>query len=336
LQRLADAGARDFYDGEIGNKLVEVVRAAGGVIGYRDLREYEPVWRAPIKLVYGPYEIYSVAPPSGGGLVLGETLNILAGDDLAGAGFQSTKSIHLLLEAQRRAFIDRNRYVGDPANVRIPYRELLSRRRAEQWRNSIRIDRVIGTVMLAEPRELRAEGEHTTHFTIADAKGNIVAFTTTLGKDFGSGFVAPGLGFHLNEANADFAAAPNNIEPGKRAASSLAPTIILRDNKPFLALGTSGGPAIPTTILQVFLNMVVYGKTLNAAVAAPRYHHGAIPDAMLAERGLAPKTTIDALNALGHGVQLRDAIGAVHAILFENGRLTAIADPRGGGAAGGF
>ena len=336
LRRLGDAGARDFYDGEIGNKLVEVVRAAGGSIGFRELREYEPVWRAPIKLVYGAYEIYSVPPPSGGALVLGETLNILANDDLAKAGFQSTKAIHLLLEAQRRAFIDRDRYVADPANVRIPYRELLSRRRADQWRETIRTDRVIGTAMLAEPRQLNAEGEHTTHFTIVDSKGNIAAVTTTLGDDYGSGFIAPGLGFFLNNANADFGATPNAIEPGKRAMSSLAPTIILRDHKPYLALGTSGGPAIPTTILQVFLNMVVYGKTLTAAMAAPRYHHGAVPDAMLAERDRAPKPTIDALNALGHGVELRDAIGDVHAILFENGRITAVADPRGGGAAGGF
>lgn len=336
LQRLADAGARDFYDGEIGNKLVEVVRAAGGTIGFRDLREYEPVWRAPIKLVYGAYEIYTVAPPSGGGLVLGETLNILANDDLAKAGFQSTKALHLLLEAQRRAFIDRNRYIGDPANVRIPYRELLSQKRGEQWRETIRADRVVGTAMLAEPSELTAEGQHTTHFTIVDAKGNIAAVTTTLGDEYGSGFIAPGLGFFLNEANTDFTTAPNAMEPGRRAASSLTPTIILRDNKPFLALGTSGGGAIPTTILQVFLNMIVYGKSLQAAVDAPRYHHGAVPDTMVTERVRAPKETIDALNALGHGVQLRDAIGDVHAILFEKGRMIAVADPRGGGAAGGF
>ena len=335
LQRLAEHGARDFYEGDLAKKLVEGAKDAGGVIGYRDLADYQPVWRAPLKLVYGDYDIYSVPPPSGGGLVIGATLNILAGDDLRAAGFQTPKSLYLLLEAQRRAYIDRHRYVADPAATRIPYRELLSRQRGEQWRGTIG-DRVVATNNLAEPRDLIAGGRHTTHFTIADEKGNVLAFTTTLGDDFGGGFLVPSLGFFLNSANADFGAPPNDIAPGKRAASSLAPTIVLRDGRPFLALGTSGGTAIPTTILQVFLAMVVYGKSLPDAVAAPRYHHAAIPDELVTERGRAPQEVIDALNAKGHGVVLRDAIGNVQAIHFDHGRLIAVADPRRGGAAGGY
>lgn len=335
LQRLAEHGARDFYEGDLAKKLVEGAKAAGGVIGYRDLAEYEPIWRAPLKLRYGDYEIYTVPPPSGGGLVIGETLNILAKDDLRASGFQTAATLHLLLEAQRRANIDRRRYVADPAQARIPYRELLSRERAELWRKNIQ-ERVVGTVMLAEPRRLGAEGEHTTHFTIADARGNVIALTTTLGDDFGSGFLVPSLGFFLNGANADFGEKPNAIEPGKRPASSLAPTIVLRDNRPFLALGTSGGTAIPTTILQIFLSVVVHGKSLQDAIAAPRYHHAAVPDELVTERSRAPQKTIDALNGKGHAVKLLPAIGDVHAILFENGRLVAVADPRRGGAAGGF
>ena len=335
LQRLAEHGPRDFYEGDLAKKLVEGARAAGGVIGYRDLSDYKAVWRAPLKLVYGEFEIYSVAPPTGGGLVIGETLNILADDNLRASGFQTTKSLFLIAEAQRRAYIDRHRYVADPANARIPYRELLSRKRGEQWRKTIE-DRVIGTTMLAEPRELVAEGTHTTHFTIADERGNVIAFTTSLGDDFGTGFLVPSLGFFLNDANANFGALPNQIEPGKRAASSLAPTIVLRDGRPFLALGSSGGTAIPTTVLQVFLNVVVYGKSLAAAVEAPRWHHAATPDILVVERGRAPQKTIDALNAKGYAVDQRKAIGDVHAILFENGRLIAVADPRRGGAPGGF
>ncbi len=335
LQRIAEHGARDFYEGEVAKKLVEGEKAAGGVIGYRDLAEYKAMWRAPLKLRFGDYEIYAPPPPSGGGLVIGETLNILANDDLRASGFQTTNTLYLLLEAQRRAFIDRNRYVADPAQARIPYRELLSRQRGDAWRKTIQ-ERVVGTAMLTEPRSLVAEGEHTTHFTIADASGNVVALTTTLGDDFGSGFLVPSLGFFLNTANADFGEKPNAIEPGKRAASSLAPTIVLRGNRPFLALGTSGGSAIPTTILQVFLSIVVHGKSLQDAIAAPRYHHAAVPDEMVTERGRAPQPTIDALNARGHSVRLVAAIGDVHAILFENGRLTAVADPRRGGAAGGY
>ncbi|HEX2062317.1 MAG TPA: gamma-glutamyltransferase, partial [Thermoanaerobaculia bacterium] len=336
LQRLADSGARDFYDGEIAEKLVETVRAAGGTMGFRDLKEYEAVWRAPIRLGYGPYDIYTVAPPSGGGIVIGETLNILRGDDLAAIGFQSTKAIHLLVEAQRRAFLDRNRYVADPSGARIPYRDLLSATRAEQWRKSIDLKRATASHTLSEPAVASSEGEHTTHFTIADADGNVVSLTTSLGENFGSGFLVPGLGFFLNDALTDFTTAANALEPGRRPASSMSPVIVLRDNKPFLALGTRGGAAIPTTILQVFLNVVVYGKSLPAAVAAPRWHHQAVPEDVFYERGRAPQATIDALNAMGHGVTARDSIGDVHAILFENGRLIAVADSRRGGAAGGY
>jgi len=336
LQRLAEHGARDFYEGETAKKLVDDVKSAGGAIGFRELVDYKPVWRAPLKLVYGEYEIYSVPPPSGGGLVIGETLNILAGDNLRAAGFQTPRALYLMLEAQRRAFIDRHHYVADPSFTRIPYRELLSRKRGAQWRATIG-DRAVATNNLARPRDLVAEGEHTTHFTIVDEKGNVLSFTTSLGDDFGSGYLVPSLGFFLNSANTDFAPEPpNELAANKRPASSLAPTIVLRDGKPFLALGTSGGSAIPTTIAQVFLNVVVYGKSLPDAVAAPRYHHGAIPDETLTERERAPKTTIDALNALGHGIALRDALGDVHAVLFDNARLIVVADPRRGGAAGGY
>lgn len=336
LQRLADHGANDFYDGDLAKQLVEAIRAAGGIIGHRDLRDYAPVWRAPIKLRYGPYDIHTVAPPSGGGVVIAQTLNILANDDLAASGFQTTKSLHLLVEAQRRAAIDRARYVGDPRGTRLPYRELLSQQRAAAWRKTIEMQRVTATAGLAEPRNLNAEGEQTTHVTIADAQGNVAALTTSLGDLFGSGFAVPALGFFLNNAMNDFTSGVNVADAGKRPVTSMAPTIVLRDGKPFLALGTRGGGAIPTTILQVFLNVAVYGKSLPDAVAAPRYHHQAVPEEMSYEETLAPKATIDALNAIGHSVAARDAIGDVHAILFEKGRLVAVADPRRGGSAGGY
>lgn len=336
LQRIAENGPRDFYEGEIAKTLVEAVRRAGGVLAFRDLTGYKPVWRAPLKLVYGEYGIYTVPPPSGGGIVIGTTLNILASDDLRASGFQTSNTLHLLVEAQRRAYIDRHRYVADPGHARIPYRELLSRRRGSSWRRTIE-DRAVATAVMTEPRSATgAESEHTTHFTIADPDGNVLALTTSLGDDFGSGFLVPPLGFFLNDSNADFTTAPNAIEPGKRPVTSLAPTIVLRDGHPFLAVGSSGGTAIPTTIVQVFLNLVVYGKSLAEAIEAPRWHHAAMPDVMAVERLRAPEATIDALNAKGHGIDFRRTIGEVHAILFENGRLVAVADPRRGGAPGGF
>jgi len=348
LQRIADNGAKDFYEGDVAKKLVEGVRAAGGIFGFRDLREYKPVWRAPLKLHFGAFDIYTVAPPSGGGIVIGEALNILADDDLVAAGFQTPKALHLIIEAERRAYIDRNKYLADPFTARIPYRELLSRKRAEQWRKTIDPVRAVATNMLTEPGALVTEGEHTTHFTIADANGNIAAVTTSLGDNFGSGFLAPGLGFFLNNAMDDFTVASNTanrdglqqgganaIEPAKRRASSMSPTIILRNDKPYLAIGTRGGPAIPTTILQVFLNVAIYGKSLPDAVDAPRYHHQGLPEDVLCETA-APAKTIDMLNAMGHGIVRREAIGDVHAILFEKGRMIAVADSRRGGAAGGY
>lgn len=336
LQRLADRGARDFYEGELAEQLVKGVRAAGGILGYRDLREYEPVWRAPLKLRYGAYDIHTVPPPSGGGIVIAQTLNILANDDLAASGFQTVKTLHQLVEAQRRAAIDRARYVADPRGTRFPYRELLSPQRAAAWRKTIDAQRAIATVALAEPRNLAQEGEQTTHFTIVDRRGNIAAVTTSLGDLFGSGFAVPSLGFFLNNAMNDFTGGANAVAPSKRPATSMAPVIVLRDGKPFLALGTRGGAAIPTTILQVFLNIAVYGKSLQDAVAAPRYHHQAVPEELSYERELASQETVNALNALGHGVSARDTIGDVHAILIDKGRITAVADPRRGGAAGGF
>lgn len=349
LQRLADAGPRDFYEGELATKLVEGLRSLGGIVGFRDLREYKPVWRAPIQLKFGNYDLYTVAPPSGGGLVMGATLNILHGYDLPASGFQTPKTIHLLIEAQRRAYLDRNKYLGDPIGTRIPYRELLSAERAALWRKSIDPLRATPTLVLSEPGAVVPEGEHTTHFTIVDAQGNIAAVTTSLGDDFGSGVIVPGLGFFLNGAMDDFtiaAATPtrdalfqgntNAIEPGKRAASSMAPTIILRDGKPFLALGTKGGPSIPNSILQVFLNVAVYRKSLQEAIAAPRWHHQGLPEDAAYERTLVKQGIIDALNAMGHGVASREGIGDVHAILIDKGRITAVADPRRGGAAGGY
>lgn len=349
LERIGEYGASDFYDGETADKLVRAVRAAGGLLSYRDLKDYKPVWRAPIRIDFRNYSIYTMAPPSSGGLVIGEALNILSGFDLESAGFQTVKSIHLQTEAARRAYIDRNHYLGDPATVRIPYSELLSAERARQWRASINMNKATPTITLTEPGALSSEGNHTTHFTIADSEGNIAAITYTLNDDFGSGFIVPGLGFFLNDEMDDFATAPgkpnayglvqsnvNAIAPGKRMASSMSPTIVLRDGKPYLALGTRGGATIPTSILQVFLNVAIYKKSLPQAIAAPRYHQQDFPEEVSYERGMAPRSTVDALISMGHAVREVDPYGDMHAILFENGKMIAVADPRHGGSAGGF
>lgn len=349
LERIGDLGAADFYDGETADKLVRAVRTAGGLISYRDLRDYKPVWRAPIKLQFGEYELYTMAPPSAGGLVIGEALNILSGYDLASTPFQSAQAIHLEAEATRRAYIDRNKYLGDPATIRIPYRELLSEERARLWRASINLRQSTPTVTLAEPGSIPVEGTHTTHFSIVDPEGNIASMTYTLNDNFGSGFVVPGLGFLLNNEMDDFTTAPgkpnlyglvqgtaNAIEPGKRMASSMSPTIVMKKGAPFLVLGTRGGATIPTSVLQVFLNIAVWKKSLQDAVAAPRYHQQGLPEEIYYERGVTPPSMLRLLNAMGHGAKEREPIGDIHAVMIENGKLIAVADPRHSGAAGGF
>jgi gamma-glutamyltranspeptidase/glutathione hydrolase len=245
----------------------------------------------------------------------------------------------LLAEAARRAAIDRDRYLGDPTTLRMPYRELLSAERATQWRSSIDPARVTPTISLTEPASTIASSTHTTHFTIADQTGNIAAMTTSLGEDFGSGFVVPQCGFLLNNAMHDFATkqpSPNAIASGRRMATSVAPTIILRRGQPYLALGSSGGAAIPNIVLQTFLAVALYGKSLPDAVSAARCDQQAVPEDIACEFTKTPAELISALRAMGHGVRERDAFGDMQALMLETQRITAVSDPRHGGAAGGF
>ncbi len=335
LDRLARAGADDFYRGDLADQFVSAVRAAGGTISHRDLRNYAPVWRAPLRIRFKGYDIYAPPPPSGSGLVMAESLGIIDSSPPVSRPLDSAAGLHLLAEATRRAFIDRDQYAGDPAASRIAYRDVLSAERASTWRKSIRADRVTPTATLALPGAV-ADSAHTTHATIADRQGNVAAITVTIGGDFGSGVLLPDAGFFLNSALRAFApTGVNTLAPGRRALSSLCPTIVLHGSKPYLALGTSGGSSIPTTILQVLLRHLAGGEPLIRAISAPRYHQAATPDQIDYERA-APAALIDALNAMGHAVALRPAIGNVHAIMFTNGQMTAVADPRRGGAAGGF
>ncbi len=348
LMRLALKGASDFYEGETAAKLVAASKLVNGKLGFRDLRDYKPEWRAPVRIRWRGYDLYTMAPPSAGGIVIGEALNILSAYDLRPGEVNSARTVHLIAEATRRAMLDRNKYLGDPDTARIPYRDLLSEERARAWRASIDPKRATSSASLTEPASVR-EGMHTTHFTIADAHGNVVSMTVSLNDNFGSGWVVPGLGFFMNDEMEEFTTIPgkpnhwlltqgnqNEIQPGKRMVTSMSPTIVLKDGKPQLALGTRGGPTIPTTILQVFLNVAAFHKTLFDAVDAPRIHQQTTPEEIFYEQGRLPRSMLDTLNGMGHGVLALDSIGDVHAILFERGKMTAVADPRHGGAAGGY
>jgi gamma-glutamyltranspeptidase/glutathione hydrolase len=333
LAQLGERGAHDFYDGDLARRIVEGTRGAGGVISLRDLHNYKPVWRAAVRIAFRGCDIYTVPPPAAGGLMLGSILKIAGGLDLR------TNRVHLLAEVERRAAMDRDRYLADPAGGAVPLRELLSDERAALWRASIDPKRVTPTVTLAEPSATAppATGSHTTHVAIIDADGNVVSLTTSLGDDRGSGFVVPGTGVLLNDAMHDFATTGVNVvESGRRPASPLAPTIVMRAGKPLLAIGAAGGPAIVTTIAQILIDLLDSKQSLSDAIAAPRFSQQAVPEEVAYEEQRFPRAAIDALIALGHGVRARESIGDVEAVMIENGRIVAISDPRHGGAAGGY
>lgn len=341
LQRVAEKGAAGFYDGETARRLVETVHGAGGSIGVRDLHDYKPVWRAPLKIVLGDSDVYCAPPPSSGGIVIASTLKIAAGLDLRGAGRLTPKMLHLLAEAERRAFVDADKYAADPGAGRVPLRDLLGDERARLWRASIDPAKVTPTTTLTEPvtSAAAAEGAHTTHVSIADAHGNMIAMTTSLGDDFGSGFLVAGCGFFLNAALNDFSTtpgSPNALEPGKRPVTAIAPTLVVRGRKPLLALGTPGGSTIATTEIQVLLDVLLFRKPLADAIEAPRFHQQARPEELMFEQVRAPQKIVDGLRAIGHAALPRDLIGDVHAVMIDGGKIVGVADSRHGGAAGGY
>jgi len=329
LQRLGEQGAHDFYDGDIANKLVEAVHFA-----FRDLRDYKAIWRAPVRIAFHGADIYTVAPPAAGGLMIGEILKIAGGLDLSRPNY-----IHLLAEAERRAAIDRDKFLADPAAGRVPLHDLLSDERAALWRASIDPNRVTPTIALAEPGAPVTTPSHTTHVSIVDAHGNVVSLTTSAGDEAGTGFNVPALGFALNDSLNDFSPIPtaaNALAGGNRPASPLSPVIVVRNGKPLLAIGTPGGVTIPTTIAQILLDLLLFNRTPTEAINAPRYSQQAVPEEIAYEQTRAAQPVINALLAMGHGVRARDAIGDVQAVWIANGKLLAISDPRHKGAAGGF
>lgn len=339
LARIAEKGAADFYSGELARKLVDDSRKAGGSLTLRDLRAYVPVWRAAIRLSFHGNDIYAAPPPSAGGLMIGAILKILSELPLPPAAMADASTIHLIAEASRRAAIDRDRYLSDPAALQLSLRDLLSDDRAARWRRSIDVSRATPTATLIDPGSTTPATRHTTHITVVDAKGNIAALTTTLGDELGSGLLVPSCGFFLNDALRDFSDSPgipNSIAGGKRMATSIAPTIVFRDGRPLVAIGSSGGSAIPEIEAQILLRLITGGQSLAAAVTAPRFEQQATPEELVYESRALPQKTLEALATMGHASAEQQTIGNVNAIMWEGDKLIAVADPRHGGAAGGY
>ncbi len=347
LRRIAERGAPGFYEGETARLLAEEMRRGGGLITEEDLRDYRPVWRGALEGTYRGYRLIGMPPSSSGGVTMMETLNILETfPDLP--PFGSTAYTHVLTEAFRRAFIDRNTKLGDPDFVSVPVLRLTSDSYARELATTI--DPARASVTGAFDSAAR-ESDHTTHYSVVDAAGNAVATTTTINELYGSGVFIPGAGFFMNNEMDDFATRPgepnlfglvqgetNAIAPGKRMLSAMSPTIVLDSaGAVVLVLGGRGGPRIISSTLQVIVNVIDHGMRLADALAAPRIHHQAWPDTLRYEQDGLPAAVVDSLRAMGHGVSAGRASGLVKAIMrAPGGGWHGAYDPRTSGGAIGY
>ena len=313
LSAIAEQGARGFYEGAVAEKLVKAIGEAGGIMTLDDLKSYSAAIRTPIRGTYRGFDVVSMPLPSSGGVVLMETLNILEGFPIGEMKQGSAPSLHVLIEAMKRAYADRARYLGDPAFVSVPVATLISKEYAARQRAGIDLDHATpwtDALSAVPPRE----GSNTTHFSVVDGLGNAVSNTYTLNFNYGVGLVAEGTGVLLNNELDDFTAAPgaanafglvgfeaNLPGPGKRPLSSMSPTIVLKDGKPVLVTGSPGGSRIISAVMQVIVNMLDYRMDVAAAVAMPRLHHQWLPDEVRVEHGFADDT-LAALRAKGHRV----------------------------------
>jgi gamma-glutamyltranspeptidase / glutathione hydrolase len=372
LERIA-AKPDDFYHGALARELAAAMRKGGGLITADDLARYEVKEREPVRGTYRGYEIISAPPPSSGGTVLIEALNILEGYDLASMGSRSAQSIHFTIEAFRRAFFDRAEFMGDPDFAKIPVAQLLDKKYAAAWRDTIDATHASASKELTRPavfNELEQyaaehplamagrESNHTTHYSVVDADGNAVAVTTTINDWFGSRVTADGLGFLLNDEMDDFSAKPgapnsdgliqgsaNAIGPGKRPLSSMSPTIVVRDGKTVMVLGSPGSSKIITTVANVFMGVVDYGMNIQEAVNAPRFHNQWMPDVVNVEKWFSPDT-LNALRQMGYKIEIGLHYGADSSPYWSDAECIAIdaktgdrlgaSDGRNGGKAVGY
>jgi gamma-glutamyltranspeptidase / glutathione hydrolase len=327
LERIAEKEARGFYEGETAGLIEKEMKARGGLITGEDLRNYQIYKRKPLRGRYRGDEVLTVPPPSAGGVALLECLNVLEGYDVKGMGFGSSAYVHHVVEALRRAFADRVRWLGDPGFVKdMPVDRLVSKEYAEALRKTIREDRA--SVSSPSTFEWPAESTETTHFSVVDAERNVVAVTYTLEDGYGSKIVVPGAGFLLNNEMGDFNAGPgvtddsglvgtepNLAAPRKRMLSSMTPAIVVRSGRPYFVTGSPGGRTIPSTVLLTVLNVLDFGMNPQEAVDAPRFNHQWLPDVIRYERYGLSADTLQALAARGHKLQEIGEQGVAEAIL---------------------
>lgn len=350
LRLIRDKGRAGFYEGPVAAAIVKSMTHTSGVISATDLKQYKAVWRKPVSGTYNNYTVISMPPPSSGGIALLTLLKQVSKYPLSSWGFQRDSTVQLMVEAERRAYADRAGYLGDPDFFKVPQKALLDTNYMLTRIKDISFLQATPSAAIKQGDLPVHESEQTTHYSIVDSEGNAVSATTTLNGSYGSYVVVEGAGFILNNEMDDFSVKPgspnmygliggeaNAIAPGKRMLSSMTPTIIEQDGKLLMVVGTPGGSTIITSVFQTILNVLAFGKDMQQAVAAPRFHHQWLPDVIDVEKGAITPAVRSNLEAKGYTLKERGPFGRVDAILIKpNGDLETGADPRGNDQGLGF
>jgi len=350
LKDIRDYGRDGFYKGRVADLFINEMKRGGGIISYKDLEDYNVIERDVIKGTYRGYELISMGPPASGGICLLYLLNMVELFDLASTGFHSAGEIHLFAEAMRRVYSDRSEFMGDADFVNVPADILTSKLYAKRRLKDFDEYKASNSDNIKHGDAYYREHLETTHYSAADRWGNCVSVTTTLNDNFGSKLVVDGAGFLLNDEMDDFSSKPgapnmygllgseaNAIAPSKRMLSSMTPTVVLKDGKPFLVLGSPGGGRIITSVFQTIVNVIDFNMSLKDAIDAPRFHHQWYPDYIQVESGVLDKNTRAQLIQLGHKIKDIGDFGRIDAIIFnEDGSMSGHSDSRGYGKALGF
>lgn len=347
LKRIQAEGAQGFYGGETAKLIVEEMKRGGGIITEADLKNYTAKLRKPISFDYRGYQVVSFAPPSSGGILLAQMLRMIEKYPVGSYGFQTTRSVQLMIEAERRAYADRAEYMGDPDFYKVPVSSLISDAYLAQRMSDY--DPEKAGISANIKAGVIKESEETTHLSVMDAAGNMVSVTTTLNGGYGSRTVVGGAGFLMNNEMDDFSVKPgvpnmygavggeaNAIEPGKRMLSSMTPTLLLKNNKPYVVVGTPGGTTIPTSVYQAVVNLIDFKMSADDAINKPKFHHQWLPDEVAVERDFSAKTKSQ-LQKMGYKLVEKNGIGRTEAVrVMANGKRETVADKRGDDSVAGF